>query len=177
MHEPRRMAWRGRGPGPILGAMIRPRPTARVLLLDPDDRVLLMQARDVHDPSRPPFWFTVGGGVDEGESVLEAAHREIIEETGLRPTTVGPLLWYAEATIRGFDGEPMLMQEHYVLARCEAGLLSREGWTEVERSFALDMRWWTLDEIIRSAETIYPIDLARRLAAFFAEEASRPAAD
>lgn len=152
--------------------MIRPRPTARVLLLDADDRVLLMQARDVHDPLRAPFWFTVGGGVDEDESVLEAARREIIEETGLQPTTVGPLLWYAEATIRGFDGEPMLMQEHYVLARCEAGVLSREGWTEVERRFALDMRWWTLEEISRSAETIYPVDLAQRLAAFFAEGAS-----
>jgi 8-oxo-dGTP pyrophosphatase MutT (NUDIX family) len=154
--------------------MIRPRPTARVLLLDPDDRILLMQARDVHDPLRAPFWFTVGGGVDDGESVLQAARREIVEETGLQPTKVGPLLWRAEATIRGFDGEPMLMQEHYVLARCEAGVLSREGWTDVERSFALDMRWWTLDEITRSAETIYPVDLARRLAAFFADDRRVP---
>jgi 8-oxo-dGTP pyrophosphatase MutT (NUDIX family) len=143
--------------------MIRRRPTARVLLLDPLDRILLMQARDIHNPSRPPFWFTIGGGVDDGESVLEAARREIGEETGLTPIQVGPVLWRAEATIAGFDGQPMLMEEHYVLARCESAALSRDGWTEVERSFVLDLRWWTSAELETSAETIYPVDLCRRL--------------
>jgi 8-oxo-dGTP pyrophosphatase MutT (NUDIX family) len=153
----------------MLAVMIRRRPTARVLLLDADDRILLMQGRDVHDPSRAPFWFTVGGGIDEGETVLDAARREIIEETGLRPTTVGPVLWRSEAEIRGFDGGPILMQEHFVLARCVAAPLSRAGWTEVERSFALDLRWWTLEDIAASAEIIYPVDLAERLAALVAD--------
>jgi 8-oxo-dGTP pyrophosphatase MutT (NUDIX family) len=124
-----------------------------------------MQARDVHNPASPPFWFTIGGGVDEGESVLEAARREILEETGIQPAEVGPVLWYGEAAIRGFDGEMMHMQEHYVRARCEAAPLSREGWTDAERDFVLDMRWWTLEEIAASAEVIYPLDLVQRLTA------------
>ena len=142
---------------------MRSRLTARVLLFDADDRILLMQARDASQPSRPPYWFTVGGGVDEGETVLEAAHREIIEETGLTPTELGPILWYAESVIPGPDGVQMLMCQHYILARCEAAPLSREGWTDVERGFVLDMRWWTLDEIAAGEEVVYPPDLLGRL--------------
>lgn len=142
--------------------MIRRRPTARVLLLDPEDRILLMQGRDLQDPDRPPYWFTIGGGIDRGETVLEAARREIVEETGFEPTQVGPVLWYTEAEIR-YQGEPWLMQQHFVLARCEGGEPSRDGWTEVERAFATDLRWWTRDEIAASVETIFPRDIANRL--------------
>jgi 8-oxo-dGTP pyrophosphatase MutT (NUDIX family) len=137
-------------------------------LLDDSNRILLMKARDLHDPARAPFWFTIGGGIDAGETALEAAEREIAEETGLKPTALGPVLWYAEPTIRGPDGEPMLMQEHYVLARCEAAPLSQTGWTELERGFVLDMRWWTLEDIVASSETIFPADIAERLARLFA---------
>src|SRR3954451_10121260 len=54
----------------------------RVLGLDPADRVLLVRAVDPKAPDAP-FWFTVGGGVEAGESDREAAVRELREETGL----------------------------------------------------------------------------------------------
>lgn len=58
------------------------RVTARVVPVRADGRVLLLQG---HDPARPdePYWFTIGGGVDEGESLAEAAARELREETGI----------------------------------------------------------------------------------------------
>jgi 8-oxo-dGTP pyrophosphatase MutT (NUDIX family) len=59
-----------------------PRTTARVLPVGPDGRVLLLQEQD---PARPgvSWWGTIGGAVDEGESLVEAAVRELLEETGL----------------------------------------------------------------------------------------------
>jgi len=39
-----------------------------------------------HLPSNPGaqgFWFTIGGGIEAGESVYEAAAREVLEETGI----------------------------------------------------------------------------------------------
>lgn len=38
------------------------------------------------------FWCTPGGGVDEGEPLLPALERELVEELGVRPV-VGPLLY------------------------------------------------------------------------------------
>ena len=51
----------------------RERPTARVLLLDPDDRILLMKGRLPSNPDAPGVWFTIGGGIEPGESLYEAA--------------------------------------------------------------------------------------------------------
>ena len=58
------------------------RQTARVLPVDPEGRVLLLHG---WDPRRPdaPFWFTIGGGAEPGESLREAAVRELREEVGI----------------------------------------------------------------------------------------------
>jgi 8-oxo-dGTP pyrophosphatase MutT (NUDIX family) len=64
------------------------RNTARVLPVDQEGRVLLLHG---WDPVRPddPFWFTIGGAVEPGETLREAAARELREEAGI---TVDPAL-------------------------------------------------------------------------------------
>lgn len=47
-----------------------------------------------------PFWCTPGGGMDDGESIMEALRREMIEETGIAPV-IGRLLFVQQF----FDGE------------------------------------------------------------------------
>ena len=58
------------------------RNTARVLPVDGEGRVLLLHG---WDPRRPddPFWFTIGGAAEYGESLAEAGARELREEAGI----------------------------------------------------------------------------------------------
>jgi 8-oxo-dGTP pyrophosphatase MutT (NUDIX family) len=52
---------------------------ARAILLDGDDLVLIKRTK----PGRDPYWVTVGGGVEEEDTSIEAAlHREVFEELG-----------------------------------------------------------------------------------------------
>ncbi len=68
---------------------VRFRDAARVILLDARDRVLLLHGCDADQRERT-WWFTVGGGIDAGESALDAAVREVLEETGLLDRRGGP---------------------------------------------------------------------------------------
>jgi 8-oxo-dGTP pyrophosphatase MutT (NUDIX family) len=139
---------------------MRERLTARVLLLDPQDRILLMKGRLPHDPTAPPVWFTVGGGAEPGESVLETAAREIVEETGFLDAQLGPVVWYSEAQLFDRKGRPVHFKEHFVVARTVGGALSRQGWQPLEHEFVDELRWWTLAELQATDEIVYPEGLA-----------------
>lgn len=58
---------------------------ASAAVVDPHGRVLL-QERDEHAPVHPDLWGLPGGRLEEGETFLDAAVRELEEETGLRVT-------------------------------------------------------------------------------------------
>jgi 8-oxo-dGTP pyrophosphatase MutT (NUDIX family) len=58
--------------------------SARVVLLDDDGAVLLLCGSDpaFTDGTAPRWWFTVGGQIQPGEQLAEAAVRELDEGRG-----------------------------------------------------------------------------------------------
>ncbi len=141
------------------------RPTARVVLLDRDDRILLMKGR-LPGGKYAAAWFTIGGGVEPGETYVEAAAREIREESGIGVFEIGPVLWVRQGVLE--LPAPTLMVEQYVLARCDAAEPSREGWQALEHELIEDIRWWTLAELITTREAVFPPGLAQLLPDVFA---------
>ena len=150
---------------------MKERLTARVLLLDAEDRILLMKGRLPSDPGAPGAWFTVGGGIEPGESLEEAALREIREETGFATAVLGPALWHGEQIHHDRKGRPVLVRETFMLARCAGGTPSRDGWQALENEFVDDIRWWTLADLAALTEPVFPRDLVERLAAILGSPA------
>ena len=69
-------------------ALRRIRRTARILLLGPDDLLLLFR---YIAPGFDPFWIMAGGECDAHEDFPGAARRELLEETGCEARAIEPI--------------------------------------------------------------------------------------
>lgn len=145
------------------------RTAGRVLLLDGQGRVLLFRGFDPARPDAGSWWFTVGGGVEDGESTRAAAARELFEETGLAvdASTLGEPVHreLAEFSIAGVE---YAQDNHFFAARVDAHEVDTGGFTALEEEFVLGHRWWTRDELRSTDDTFYPeslVDVLDRLEA------------
>jgi ADP-ribose pyrophosphatase YjhB (NUDIX family) len=144
---------------------VRRRPSARLLVVDPDGRVLLFRFAFSHGPlSGLVFWATPGGELEPGESYEDGARRELAEETGLVIDDPGPPIDHREFVMRAPTGDEVLAEERYFLLRVDPFTLADAGWTELERQVMTEHRWWRVDEIAAAEEKIYPEDLTDLLA-------------
>ncbi len=140
------------------------RKVARLILLDPLDRILLLHGHEPDDPS-DDWWFTPGGGVEGAETLEEAALRELAEETGITDAELGQVLWLRRCSFP-FAGRRWDQDEWYFLARTAVAhqpLPGAAGLTELERRTVAGARWWTCGELTRTHETVYPTRLAELL--------------
>lgn len=136
------------------------RRAARVLLVNAAGRVLLFRG---HDPARPEagsWWFTVGGGLDEGESARAAAVRELFEETGLAlspDSLTGPV--HQETAEFSLAGTDYRQDNEFFVARVDAHDVDTSGFSDLETAFMLEHRWWSADDLRSTPETVYPTAL------------------
>ncbi|MEU3203934.1 NUDIX hydrolase [Streptomyces cyaneofuscatus] len=137
------------------------RRVARVVLLDPDDRILLLHGHEPGDPGND-WWFTPGGGLEGDETHEEAARRELAEETGITDIELGPVLWKRICSFP-FDGRRWDQDEWYFLARTAQTATAPQGLTELELRSVSGLRWWTSAELLAARETVYPTRLAELL--------------
>ena len=134
------------------------RNAARVIIIDADHSVLLFRGGDPARPEVGTWWFTPGGGVEPGESPLDAAKRELFEESGLRVDELfGPI--HARDTEFEFNGAVVRQHEEYFYAFVPRSVVSHDRWTALEQEALVESRWWTLDEIVGADATIYPVEL------------------
>ena len=143
------------------------RRTARLILLNSKDEILLMniKSKDVADPNSPiekPFWVTIGGKIENDETLMEAAEREAIEETGFKDVSISSPVWHGSVVLnwKGIDTE---LQETFVLARTESDKVIRDGLTSEEQEVVQKYKWWSIDELKTTDDVVIPKNLAEYL--------------
>lgn len=150
-----------------LETFIRHRPTARVLVVDEMDQLLLFHIHDtsaIHEnfPTMQMYWITPGGGGEPNETFEQAAWRELEEETGIKVDALGAWVWYHERVVLSSDGRLML-QERFYLARVPAPQVSVVNLLPYEQETHRGYRWWSAYEIEKSDEYFLPHGLGKLL--------------
>lgn len=136
------------------------RNATRVVLFDPDNRVLLQNILPLEPLSlkMDSVWITPGGQIDKGESFIECAERELYEETGIKNCIFGPVLWHSSDILK-LKGEQTIFAQHFIYARAKTNQKPTKG----DDSVILENRWWKIDDLITQNIDIHPFKLPKLL--------------
>jgi 8-oxo-dGTP pyrophosphatase MutT (NUDIX family) len=147
------------------------RQAGRVLVVDAAGRLLLLKGFDPAG-SEPPYWFTVGGGAKPGETLAQAAARELGEETGIVASAdeLGQPIWHEVAEF-GFEGRWFRQEQDFFLLKLgaadsdgtDAVLVEAGDLADEEAAVVLGHRWWTLAELESTSDPFYPAELPELL--------------
>lgn len=137
----------------------RKRPSARLFVIDPGERVLLFRFVHTADAlAGRRYWATPGGALEPGENFEQAARRELREETGISGA-IGPEVHRRLTVFMLPDGAEVEADERYFLVRCDGAVDIGANPDDAEASVIAEARWWTIAELEATTETVYPENL------------------
>lgn len=132
------------------------RTVARVLPVSSEGKVLLLLGCD---PALPEvrYWFSIGGGLDAGETPAEAGARELREETGIDVSAarLGEPFGTFEVGF-SWDGRDYVNESTLFALALEETPISFEGLDQLESQSIFDAAWWSPEDLDHDGRAVDP---------------------
>ena len=140
------------------------RNSVKLILLNENNELLLMSTDDKGIQGKEGkyngrFWQMIGGKIENGETLREAAYRELYEETGLRKEQVEVQekpAWYGEVDLM-MHGKLTRIKQNFVLSKTSSTNVSLGNLTEEEKPVCTRLEWFSVDKIKSCPDIIYPV--------------------
>jgi len=127
---------------------------ARAVIQDEEGRVLMLRQR--HEGR--DIWMLPGGTIEADEDAMQAARREVKEETGL-DVAIGPMLWHVEE-VSETKGQRFV---NFFLATIEGGALSLGHDPERGNAQVMQEARFMTRQDMEEVENLYPAYLKDEL--------------
>lgn len=123
----------------------RKRLAVRSIVIDNDKKIALAYVSS-HDYYKIP-----GGGVDEGEDIMQALHRECLEESGVQIKDIRELGYIID-----INSIWALIQESYCYISRVDGVKKEPKFTKKERSKGFELHWVPIEKVMQIMESAQP---------------------
>ncbi|RYF12590.1 MAG: NUDIX domain-containing protein [Deltaproteobacteria bacterium] len=145
------------------GLAMKSRQTARMILLNPQNQVLLQKIEDdkvtdLNKPAKRSFWVTPGGKVEPGETHHQALKREIREETGFADVYIGDCVGSGRIELL-WHGEPTMLEETFYVVRSRQTAVNTEAMSQDEKRVNRGHSWFSHRDLATCKEMIIPAEL------------------
>ncbi|MBI5273548.1 MAG: GNAT family N-acetyltransferase [Chlamydiales bacterium] len=150
---------------------IKIRGAVRGVIFNQEGKILLIRFKA--DPCKADqkdmdsFWITPGGKVEKNETYEEALSREIQEETGLISYQIKQSL-FVDIKATAWHGDPIrIFNQFYVVEVLDDNKVEVKL-EDYEKEFILEYKWWDIEEMATTFETIFPKQLLEQVQTYLA---------
>lgn len=121
------------------------RTAARAIILDNQNKIPLLWS------NKYLFYKIPGGGIENGENIIKALKREIMEELGIKIKNIKPL-----GEIKEYHTKNKYYQISYCFTAKVKKKVKNPKYTENEKSAEMELKWLTKHEALEAMKNNIP---------------------
>lgn len=150
--------------------MSKKRNSIKIILINDKNELLLLSTddkkiRNFDGSYNGRFWQLVGGKIEENETILQVAKRELFEETGLKEIDAEfypNIVWQGNFKLN-ICGKLNDINQKFLVAKTKNSKIVLKNLTYEEQTTIKSFKRFSLDEIIQSSDITYPTVLPEYL--------------